>query len=206
MRLALDHIAVAAPDLAAGADHVRAALGFNVPAGGAHPQMGTHNRLMRLGSDEFLEIIAVDPEADPPPRPRWFGLDAPLTEPRLATWVLRTDDLAAARAVLGPQVGEMRAVSRGSLAWTILIPEDGILPMDGVMPAMIAWPDGPLPGARMADFGCSLTALRLHHPEAGRLASLLAPHFSDDRITFEIAPKPRLDATLATPAGLRELA
>lgn len=206
MRLALDHIAIAAPDLASGADHVRTALGIDVPAGGVHPQMGTHNRLMRLGQDEFLEIIAVDPEAPKPPRPRWFGLDAPLPSPRLVTWILRTDDLASARQALGPLAGEPRAVSRGALAWTILIPEDGSLPMDGVMPAVIAWPDGPLPGSRMTDCGCSLTTLRLCHPQADRLAALLAPHLSDDRIAFETTPQPRLEATLATPAGPRALA
>ncbi len=206
MRLALDHIAIAAPDLASGAQHVRTALGIDVPAGGAHPQMGTHNRLMRLGQDEFLEIIAIDPAAPPPPRPRWFGLDTPPSAPRLATWILRTDDLAAARAALGPAIGEIRAVSRGSLAWTILIPEDGSLPMAGVMPAIIAWPEGPLPGTRMADFGCSLTALHLRHPEADRLAALLAPHLSDDRISFETAAEPRLEATLSTRAGPRRLA
>jgi len=32
---------------------------------GAHPLMGTHNRLLALG-DLYLEVIAVDPAAQPP--------------------------------------------------------------------------------------------------------------------------------------------
>lgn len=201
MRLALDHIVVAAPDLASGSAYVQAALGVEMPAGGAHPRMATHNRLMRLGRDEFLEVIAADPAAAAPDRPRWFGLDTPPARPRLATWVLRTDDLAEARATLGPLVGEPCAVSRGDLAWTILIPEDGGLPMGGVMPAVIAWPEGPLPGSRMNDCGCRLIGLRLAHPRADHLATLLGPHLADDRISFETAGCARIEAEIEAPSG-----
>jgi hypothetical protein len=37
--------------------------------------MGTHNRLLKLGEGFYLELIAIDPQAPPPGRPRWFGLD-----------------------------------------------------------------------------------------------------------------------------------
>lgn len=205
MRLALDHIAVVAPDLASGAAHVRAALGVDVVPGGAHPQMGTHNRLMRLGTDEFLEVIAVDPDAAAPDRPRWFGLDTPPAAPRLSTWVLRTDELAAAAEALGPLAGAPRSVSRGDLAWTILIPDDGSLPMHGVMPAIIAWPEGELPGSRMTGRNCRLHRLRLVHPEAGSLAERLAALLGDDRISFETGATVLLEATIETPSGLRSL-
>jgi Glyoxalase-like domain len=39
--------------------------------------MGTHNALAQLGDEKFLEIPAIDPEAERPKRPRWFGLDMP---------------------------------------------------------------------------------------------------------------------------------
>ena len=71
----LDHIAVIAPDLGTGVAWVREALGVEMPAGGKHPEMGTHNRLVGLGPDVYLEVIAVDPEAPRPPHRRWFGLD-----------------------------------------------------------------------------------------------------------------------------------
>ena len=58
--LVLDHIAVAATDLAAGAQAVEAKLGLTLQHGGQHPHMGTHNRLMSLGPD-YLEVIAIDP-------------------------------------------------------------------------------------------------------------------------------------------------
>ncbi|MCD0504910.1 VOC family protein, partial [Bordetella petrii] len=58
MKTLLDHIAVAAPDLASGADWVERALGVRPQRGGAHPRMGTHNLLLRLGPDVYLEVIA----------------------------------------------------------------------------------------------------------------------------------------------------
>lgn len=40
-------------------------------------QFGTHNRCLGMEDGIYLEVIAVDPEAPPPSRPRWFGLDDP---------------------------------------------------------------------------------------------------------------------------------
>src|SRR5436853_50841 len=71
----LDHLTVIAPSLAAGVAWVRDVLGIEAPRGGAHPLMGTHNHLLRLGDDVFLEIVAVDPDAPRPSHRRWFGLD-----------------------------------------------------------------------------------------------------------------------------------
>ena len=66
----LDHIAVVAPDLAAGVAWVRDVLGVEPPRGGKHPQMGTHNCICcALGEDVFLEVIAVDPDAPKPAAP-----------------------------------------------------------------------------------------------------------------------------------------
>jgi hypothetical protein len=55
--LYLDHLTVAALTVDEGVDHVRRSLGVVMPPGGAHPLMGTHNHLMRLGARR--RIIAV---------------------------------------------------------------------------------------------------------------------------------------------------
>ena len=43
--------------------------------GGSHPGLGTHNALLSLGDESYLEIIAPDPTQPKPDHPRIFGLD-----------------------------------------------------------------------------------------------------------------------------------
>ncbi len=201
VRLALDHLVVTAPDLAAGVAHVRDRLGVTVPDGGAHPAMATHNRLMRLGPGIFLEVIAPDPAAAPPARPRWFALDA-AGPPRLAAWVLRTGDLDAAHAAL-PDAGPPIPMARGALTWRITVPADGALPRGGAHPMVLQW-DGDPPADRMADAGCRLERLCVRHPDAAALARALGA-LDDPRIAFEAAQRPGLAARIATPGGVRTL-
>ena len=70
-RCELDHLVIGAATLAEGVAWLEDRLGVTVPAGGKHPLMGTHNRLMQLGHGTFLEIIAIDPDAASPGRRRF---------------------------------------------------------------------------------------------------------------------------------------
>ena len=69
--------------------------------------MGTHNRLASLGPTEFLEVIAVDPDAPLPERPRWFGLDRFDDAPRLGTWMLATPDIEASMVDLAGRLSNV---------------------------------------------------------------------------------------------------
>ncbi|WP_136636147.1 VOC family protein [Pseudooceanicola onchidii] len=186
--LTLDHIVVAAPSLAEGVAHVRDLTGLDMPKGGEHPHMGTHNHLLRLGSDTFLEVIAVNPDAPAPDRPRWFGLDAPVPQPRLAHWVVRCDDMAKARALLPDTLGPALSLTRGSLNWLLTVPDDGQLPMDGALPSLLEWQADPLPPTQMAGADADLTAFTITHPQADMIHETLAPHLDDPRITYRTGP------------------
>ena len=197
MSLRLDHLAIAATDLAQGAAAVEHVLGVPLEPGGRHPEFGTHNRLLSLGPGEYLEVIAPDPDAPPPGRPRWFSLDAFAGPPALRTWIVRTDDMAAARARLGEEIGVPMTLARGAYRWTMAVPPDGDLPYDLSHPAVLQW-HGPQPPAALPDRGCRLLSLEVSHPEAAALQARLA--MDDARIAFRVGP-PGLSATLATPSG-----
>lgn len=203
--LQLDHITIFAPDLVSGAEHVHTALGVEGLAGGAHPLMGTHNLLLQLGDDIFLEIISIDPAAPEPKRARWFGLDTPPQTTRLGTWAVRTKDIEAACAEAPSTVGPAVELTRGDLNWLITVPDDGALADDGAFPSIIKWPDTTHPASKMTNRDCTLVHFIVEHPNAAAISDYLTPRMKDPRITFITAKNMRLSAEIATPAGARIL-
>jgi hypothetical protein len=195
----IDHLVVTAATREAGAAHVRASLGAPMGPGGAHAEMGTHNRLLSLDGS-YLEAIAVDPAAPAPPHARWFGLDAPPPEPALRHWVLRVGDLEGAAAAL-PGSGRIRGFARDGLRWRMAVPEDGRLPFDGCAPALMRWDVGP---PEIAGSGLSLGRLVLRHPEPAALGAALAALGAAGLVEVESGP-PGLLAEIATPSGGRLL-
>ena len=154
--LKLDHLTIVAPSLERGAAHVRQQLGVEMQRGGKHPEMGTHNCLLRLGEGTFLEVIAPDPEAPPPTRARWFGLDdvdgierAWARGDCLTAWVAQTRDLTGLLERHGRVLGRSIRVSRGDRCWHISIPDDGALPCGGSAPSAIDWGDRGSPATEM---------------------------------------------------------
>lgn len=206
----LDHITVTAHTLEAGAAFVAQALGVAPQAGGEHPRMATHNRLLRLGDGLFLEVIAPNPAAPAPTRPRWFALDGlgPQSPPALSTWVVRTADIQAAAAAASEPLGEVEPMSRGALNWLITIPADGSVPLDGTAPALIQWHTETHPAAKLEDKGLSLARLEIVHPHPDRVARLLASLALDAPVAVRpTAPGgvAHLVAHIHTPQGLRVL-
>jgi hypothetical protein len=170
--IVFDHLVVGARTLDEGARWVEARLGVAMSPGGKHVAMGTHNRLLSLGPGRFLEVIATDPDAALPGRPRWFELDTPAMSERLARspalihWVARTDDIARATEATAAGRCEVLAMQRGNFRWRIGVPPSGSLAQDGIAPTIIQWDAGGHPSEFLPDAGCRLEALVLAHPEA----------------------------------------
>jgi len=214
--LCFDHLAIAAEELEPGAALIADALGAPLEPGGTHAVMGTHNRLLSLGPGEYLEVIAVDPAAVPPPQPRWFALDDFSGPPRPRAWIARAgasheglqhDAPLDAALALAPQgIGRPMDFARGDLRWTMAVPESGWLPYDGVFPALIGWQGMAHPTNALPDRGIRLRRLVLSHPEAGALRAVLAPLIRDERLVITLGSEPSLAAEFDTPAGARILA
>ena len=192
----IDHVVIRAADLDSGAAYVAGELGVDLPVGGRHAAMGTHNRVVSAG-DAYLEVIAVDPEAATPDRARWFGLDGDIDQPRLGAWVIRVSDLSGIT-----ELGEVIALERGDLSWRITVPADGRVPLDGVGPMLIAWDDAtPSP----PEGGVRLVSLVVQHPDAEHLRQLLDRIGLAAPVSIQPAVTPGLAASFDTPRGPRTL-
>jgi hypothetical protein len=172
--------------------------------GGEHVRMGTHNCLLKLGSKLFLEVIATNPKAPPPRRPRWFQLDDPVSvrSPRLATWVARCDDI---QAVAPESLGLIEPMTRGDFRWMITIPEDGRFQLDGLAPTLIQWQSGGHPADGLKDCGCSLIRFEGFHPQPQKVTSVLKSIRFDGEFEVSAGDKPGQLAHIQTPGGLRRL-
>lgn len=210
----LDHIAVAAHTLDQGAAYVRSMLGIEMPPGGTHPRMGTHNRVLRLGDALYLEVIAIDRDAPAPSRPRWFQLDDPALQaelrhaPRLVTWIVRTTDIADTVRACSWGPGAIEPMERGALRWQLTVPGDGALVDGGMLPSAIQWAEEVHPASRMPDLGCTLDRLEAAHPDPASYGRDLASIGADRHVAIRaLAPgeRPHLVAHIRTPTGIRAL-
>ncbi len=208
----LDHIAVVAPDLETGNAWVREVLGVAPLTGGKHPLMGTHNCLLRIGEDVFLEVIAVDPDAPEPAVKRWFGLDDQVAVQRnwqsgrrLGTYVARCHDVAATIGSQGDVFGQSTQQTRGDLVWTFGVRADGELPLGGALPHVMDWGSRGALAPYLKDFGLNLRELVVETPDPD------AVHAGFDAIgmiakpTIRRGPAVRLSAQIETPHGVRML-
>jgi hypothetical protein len=203
----VDHLVWAGPRLDGEIARLEALTGIRAAPGGRHPAEGTHNALLSLGQGRYLELLAPDPDAPAPGRPRWFALDT-LRRPRLVTWAVRALDLerqAAAVREAGHPLGEIRVGRRElgdgtALSWRLTYPDVHL--GDGLVPFMIDWGRSPHPSIT-APQGVVLRGLRAEHPDPDAIHRLLRPLGID--LMVDRAAAPALVATLDTPRGSVEL-
>ncbi|CAN7425552.1 VOC family protein [Acidovorax sp. LjRoot66] len=209
----LDHLSIIAPSLEEGVAHVRECLGIDMPQGRKHPDMGTHNHLLRLGDDVYLEVITIDPAAPPPVDARWFGLDdrdavqtawdAGLC---LRGWVARTQQMDAVLAQHGHLLGRKAQLSAGAAPpYFFAIPAGGALPLAGVAPSVIDRGQRPPPIASMPDLGARLARFTIEHPEPDMVLAVYAGLGIENAPHVEKGDRLRYRAEIRTPAGIKAL-
>ncbi|VTU38048.1 VOC family protein [Variovorax sp. PBL-E5] len=220
MTARIDHLVIAARELEEGARWFEATFGIAPGPGGAHPLMGTHNRLAKIATAQFpgayLEIIAIDPKAARQRAAgthRWFDLDDAALQarlarggPRLVHFVVSVSNAAAAVHALAHERidrGRLLEASRdtpaGRLSWQITVRDDGQRLFYGALPTLIQW-GSVHPTDSMADSGVSLRSLTLAHPRADDLhVAMRAIGLAGIPLT---AGPPNLRAAFDTPRGI----
>lgn len=203
----IDHITVTAPNLESGATLVEKQLGVLPQTGGEHPAMGTHNLLLRLGNDVFLEVIAVNPDAGRPNRPRWFELDSmtDMSPASLKSWVVRTTDIKKTCSDSSGFLGDVEPMSRGKTNWLMTVAEDGMQPLSQGAPMLIEWKSDLHPANSLPDFGLSLLELQIHNPDFKRIKRLIRSIDLVGNIKVIDSHEPRIIAWIDTPEGTRKL-
>ena len=190
MATELDHIVVGTRDLDAGALWMEDMLGVPPQGGGEHSTMGTYNRLWSLGPSAYLELVAINPAAPDPARPRWFGLDDPdirdslESGPRLLNWAVRVDDIEEAVRTCPVNLGTIHTMSRGDFSWKVAIREDGALIHQGQIPLVIEWQTAH-PASTMRDQGLSLVRLKAHRSEKAGVVKALECLGAEDFIRID---------------------
>jgi len=214
MKTGMDHLVIGANNLKQGVDYVKSELGIDIPYGGTHMKMGTHNHLMQLGNNIFLEIIAIKNEIEPPNNPRWYGLDDPFirqrlnVQPALLTWVVNTRNINELIHKATYSLGNAKLISRGELSWFFGLPEDGRLLGGGMLPYAIEWQTDIHPSLKMADLGCFLSRLEIYHPYSKWLTNALKSIDAQDLVDIRELPQniaPYLVAHISTPYGIKKL-
>ena len=201
----IDHLIYGAPDLAGAVADLEERLGVRAQAGGQHIGLGTHNALLTLGPQIYLEIIAPDPGQPEPSVPRPFGLDG-ISRGGLIGWAIACQDIDAAVADARrrgydpgevadmPRTGPPGAVLRARLTLNVM--------PGGLVPFLISWGDTEHP-ARSAPHGLILESFYLEHPDPASVAPLLDALGAD--VEIRPAAAPALVAHLTGPNGSKVL-
>ena len=165
----VDHLLYAVSDLETGRDEIEHLLGVRPVLGGRHPQYGTHNALLSLGPETYLEVIAPDPGLAVPERGALFEMDGSATS-RLATWVLRSesiDEAVSRGSTAGVGLGPVESGGRENPDGTLLtwkLSDPYAMPLGGAVPFLISWGATPHPAAAAPRVGV-LVGLRIEHPQ-----------------------------------------
>ena len=184
----IDHIVIGAANLISGTNILETKLGTKFSSGGEHQIMGTHNKLLKLQSDIYLEVIANNPNVDKPSRQRWFSLDESSIKekikksPRLLCWVLEVDNIEDTVKKCGYNPGEILQLSRDELTWKVTVPSNGKLVENGVLPVLIEWPSNQHPSKKLNNSKVSINKISLFHPEPYKIKSIISNLIESDLI------------------------
>ena len=206
MNSRIDHIVIGATNLISGTKTLETKLSTKFSPGGEHKTMGTHNKLLKLQSNIYLEIISNNPNVSKPSRQRWFSLDESSIKekikksPRLLCWVLEVDNIEDTVKKCGYNPGEILQLSRDELTWKVTVPSNGKLVENGVLPALIESPRDQHPTNKLNDNQVLINKLSLFHPEPYKIKNILSNLIESDLIRVSEG-FPKIELILTTQNG-----
>jgi glyoxalase-like protein len=175
LRAGLDHILVGIRDLDEGIAAFARLSGVTAVKGGRHPNAGTENALVSLGSGRYLELIA--PREDAAASTEIDAMRA-LEKLTVIGWAVGVSDLASAREALAARgitldrdaPGSRLTPSGATLEWSTARLS---APAMSAAPFLIQWKAGTPHPSTTSPSGCTLAAMEIHDPAATDLSRTL---------------------------------
>lgn len=202
----VDHIVLVVPNLSQGIAYLQDLTGVLCTTGGKHPQFGTHNALLKIGKEIYLEVLAPDP-SNPKTEKRWMGVDL-IQEPRITRLALKSRNIDQEAALLAAhktghgkiQKGKRQKPDGTLLEWMLTCPL--ATPEIEALPFLIDWGNSAHPVTGMkAD--CNLKDITLFSPESSSIQDLYGQ--LGQSITVFSGTENKIQLTLETPKGILTL-
>jgi len=156
----IDHFVWVTSNLLEEMERFTRILGVRAVYGGYHPGQGTHNALIDLGGQCYLELLAPDPHQAS--AKIWMIANKPL-DSGLIHWAWRTDNLVRQIQLCkdaGWVPGPIQEGQRQHLQWRLTDPD---APGADLQPFLIEWFSGRHPTDSLSDLG-HLGSIILKHP------------------------------------------
>ncbi len=142
----LDHIVFGALTLEEGTELVESILQAKLSDIGYHKDMGTHNRVIRISENVYLEVISIDPKSRNLKNRRWFNLDNSnlqtqlIKSPQIIGYVIENNDINISK-----YYDPFFEASRADYKWQFAMPtyKNNIIDCEiiktGIIPSIISW-------------------------------------------------------------------
>ena len=142
----LDHIVFGALTLDEGTEFVESILKSKLSDIGYHKDMGTHNRVIRISDEVYLEVVSIDPQKSNLKNRKWFNLDNSNLQsklknsPQIIGYVIEKNDISISK-----YYDPFFEASRASYRWQFAMPtyQNNILDSEiiemGIIPSLICW-------------------------------------------------------------------
>lgn len=202
----IDHIVYCVNDLNAAISDLESRLGIAPTYGGRHMTQGTHNAILDLSENCYLEILAVDKENKTISHNRWMGIDL-VQRPMITRWALKSKDLISDQQYLQSVDSNLGQIVEGSrktpvgnqLAWRMLLPLAE--PVVEILPFMVDWSSSDTHPTQNLPKGCTLKSFALRTPDTSRVHTTLSSILEAEP-ELEFAEEPQILVTIEGPSGI----
>ncbi len=142
----LDHIVFGALTLEEGTELVESILQAKLSDIGYHKDMGTHNRVIRISEEVYLEVVSIDPQSRDLKNRKWFNLDNSNLQsqlkksPQIIGYVIEKNDVNISK-----YYDPFFEASRANYKWQFAMPTyknkfiDSEIIKTGIIPSLISW-------------------------------------------------------------------